>query len=236
MGGVGTSPAPNDILAASALDGVRAALHPVIEPLVDLRSGAVVGSELLLRPVRGRLARWVAGAPWSMRSEVALWALELAARELRHHPGRVHVNITPGDLDRPGFVADVERLVAEDLRPRLVFEVTESEELCPTPGVLQSIGALRDGGMSFAVDDFGEGWSNLSSVRILQPSVIKVTRSVVNPGVDLPDLATWFVDMAASVGATTVVEQIEDEAAADWARASGFDLAQGFLWPALKPA
>ncbi len=205
-------------------------LRPLLEPIVDLRTGDAVAHELLVRPRSGislmelhrRTGDW-------LLPEVTGSVLELAGSLLgrRQHP--LHVNITGLDLDRPTFADDVLRAVPGSRLGSLVLEVTEQFPLVESAATLANVDRLRRVGVAFAIDDFGQGWSNLRSLVVLRPQVVKVTREVVEG--DLTDgLARWVVRTARRVGATTVLEQIERPGQDAWAAAVGFDAGQGWLW------
>ncbi|MEZ5138349.1 MAG: EAL domain-containing protein [Acidimicrobiales bacterium] len=217
--------AARDPLAAPRLD-----LAGFIEPIVDLRSGATVAVEVLLRPRSvPSLARWRRSVGPEARAEVLPLALELASAELEAGDVLVHVNATAADLEHPAFAARVLRAVPGAGRHRLVIELTEELPVRDRAAVLAATGRLREEGVRFALDDFGEGWSNFAAVQALRPEILKVTTAIVGPAHD-PDLGPVVARFAREVGAASVIEQVEDEATATWARQVGFDLGQGWRW------
>lgn len=218
-------------LAPQAL--VRSELDAHLEPIVDLPSGRQVGVEVLLRPRRfGSLAGWRRSIAQVRRVELPMLALEVAARALSSTVGRVHVNVTALDLRDEAVVAAVRTTIPAGLHDRLVLEVTEEHRLHDGADLRRGLAQLRRLGVRLAVDDFGEGWSNFSSVQLLRPELIKVTGAVVGP-VLAPDLAPAIVELAGRIGAETVYERVEDESTRAWAAAAGFDLGQGWRWPAV---
>lgn len=209
---------------------LRAEFGAAVEPIVELRTGRVQAVEVLLRPrYFGSLSSWRSSNGPSAAERLTLLSLETAARSLRTRPVRVHVNVTPSDLARPSLPQLVRSVVEPHLLDRLVLEVTEEFPWTDRPAILRTIAQLREQGVQFALDDFGEGWSNFEVVRLLRPEVLKVTTAIVGPGAHRA-FAEVALDVAAAVGARCVLERIEDDATAAWAAAVGFDLGQGWLW------
>lgn len=202
----------------------------VTEPIVDLRSGAVVAREVLARPRNGMyFPSWVVGTS-SVLAEAVWWcALECAAPFLAAGQA-THVNVGPRQLAQPEFV----RALADVLEPHqfghLVVEVTEHEPLDPTHHLLANVAWLREQGSTIALDDFGEGFANFASLAVLLPEIVKVSRDVVQSGEGHAS-AEWFLSTCRSLGVRrTVVERIESVAQRTWAVRAGFDAGQGFLW------
>ncbi len=202
------------------------------EPIVDLATGHDVGHEVLTRrPTHGVGAgcQLPHGTPWHEAVTVVEDAVE---RGWTTGPGALHLNVLARELALPSLPRAIRRL-SPPVRSRLVLEVTEHEPLDTGEPTVGAVLGLRALGVRFAVDDFGEGWANLSMVQALVPDILKVTRSTLAG--DEP-FARWVVQLARSLGAVTVLEQIETPSDLTWARRLGFDCGQGFLWPALPLA
>jgi EAL domain-containing protein (putative c-di-GMP-specific phosphodiesterase class I) len=83
------------------------------------------------------------------------------------------------------------------------------------------------------LDDFGTGFSSLSSLREHTVDAIKVDRSFVS-GLNAQDggdlaIVTAIVGMAHALGCEVTGEGVEDEATLERLRALGCDHAQGYL-------
>lgn len=197
------------------------------EPIVDLRSGLAVGFEVLSRPEAGRLVEDHRGpsSAWWFDAELVL--RDATAFAWDGSDAAVHLNLVASDLRRPILIACIARL-PEAMRRRLVLEITEHEPIGMRAAVEAPIAALRQLGVRFAVDDFGEGWANLTMVDIVRPEILKVTGHTVG-GDDR--LARWVVELARSLQATTVYEMIETPEDLAWSKEMGFDQGQGYLWP-----
>ena len=79
------------------------------------------------------------------------------------------VNVAASDIEDPHFVKDIVKIVREaDFPPaQLEIEVTESVAMRNAEIVRERISLLRKLGIRFAMDDFGAGYSNLSTMARL---------------------------------------------------------------------
>jgi EAL domain-containing protein (putative c-di-GMP-specific phosphodiesterase class I) len=120
----------------------------------------------------------------------------------------------------------------------LVIEVSESEALADARAV-ETLAALREVGVSVAVDDFGVGYSNLSRLDALQPHIVKLDRSFVQP-LDAADVSTGLIagviGLAHELGAMVIAEGVETERQLDTLQRLGCDAVQGFLVGRPSPA
>ncbi|NTV96885.1 MAG: EAL domain-containing protein, partial [Thiobacillus sp.] len=171
------------------------------QPKVNMRTGALVGAEALIRwrhPDRGLLppalflpvienhALAVALGEWvidSALSQIASWradGLDIP----------VSVNIAAHHLLQADFVERLRGLLAAhpDLDPtRLELEVLETSALEDLALAAQVLDACRAIGVRFALDDFGTGYSSLTYLKRLAVAQIKIDRSFVRDLLDNPD-------------------------------------------------
>ena len=122
---------------------------------------------------------------------------------------------------------------------RLQLEITESRLLGEAPPVNAVIDALRERGVSLAIDDFGVGFSSLSQLRRLPVSELKIDQSFVRELAD--DRRSAAVVRAAialgqDLGLDVVAEGVEDATTAHRLRDLGCDYAQGYLYGRPGPA
>jgi diguanylate cyclase (GGDEF)-like protein len=209
-----------------ALDHGDFVLH--YQPIVELRTGRVVGLEALVRwqhPHRG-LVRPPEFVPLAEETGLILaidrWVLSEACRQVaewnaRRHPEQaltVCVNLSARQLqqaDLPEFVAAA--LARGGLDPhRLVIEITESLLVAETEPTLARLHRLKDLGVRLAIDDFGTGYSSLAYLRQFPVDIIKIDKSFVNGlGEDeaAPKLARAIVQIGEILRLATVAEGIE---------------------------
>jgi diguanylate cyclase len=222
------------------------------QPKVDVKTGAAVGCEALVRwnhPQRGFIppGDFVPHAERSgaIRS-LTLWVLGCAFRQLEAWRQQqlildVSINISPVDLADPGFADSVERLLyATGADPsRVVLEVTESGAMKDLANTLRIMERLRVLGIRFSIDDFGTGHSSLAHLRQLPVDEIKIDRSFVQE-LETGDADDVIVRSTINLGHAMqiklVAEGVELSASWDILANLGCDLIQGYYVSKPLPA
>jgi diguanylate cyclase (GGDEF)-like protein len=221
------------------------------QPKVDLRSGAVVGVEALVRwdhPAHGLMepehilpAVRQNGLMHAMTMVVLDEALDGAVQlRERHGPLPVAVNLFPpslGDLDLPRQIADA--LSRRELSPNLlVVEITEEFLLGNLNRALKVLQELHELGVRIAIDDFGTGYSALSYLRELPIDEVKLDRSFIAPITEDPRAAAivhTVVDLAETLSLTAVAEGVENVETAMALASYGCTVAQGYFYGRPQP-
>ena len=216
------------------------------QPTVNMRSGAVIGAEALLRWNRPGLGLRPPGEflPAVERTdlivEIGSWVLEEALARLEGWRSngldlRVSVNVAARQIQHPGFF-DVVRgaLKRHPLVPpdRLEIEILETTALDDVGVVQGAMAQCRDLGVRFCLDDFGTGYSSLSYLKRLPVDVVKIDQSFVrNMLQDREDLAIveGVLSMAAIFGRQVVAEGVAEPGHPPLLLRLGCDLAQGYL-------
>ncbi|HXF98704.1 MAG TPA: EAL domain-containing protein [Gaiellaceae bacterium] len=246
------------VLARLALkaDLQRAALADEFElryqPIVELRTGAVVAVEALLRwrhPERGLLGpdEFVAVAEETgVILPLGRFVLEAACREAARWRRLacprlgVHVNISARQLMGAQLADEVAGALARSgLDPTaLTLEITENA-LLESDVVLCRLAALKRDGVRVAIDDFGTGYSSLNYLRRLPVDTLKIAKAFVTDLAESREqqrLASAILRLGATLGLETVAEGVETPEQARALRTLGCRYAQGFLFARPLPA
>ena len=223
------------------------------QPLIDLKSGSIVGGEALVRwqsPEQGLVApgQFIPAAEHSgLIVPLGEWVLQEACRELAywHAQGSrqlsMAVNISSIQFRR----GDVEEMVLRALAASgaspaaLELELTESILIDGAEQVLATIGRLQTLGVRLAIDDFGTGYSSLAYLKRFNVDKLKIDQSFVRDIVtDRDDAAIVraVIQMAGSLDLKVVAEGVETEAVAAELRAMHCDLVQGYHFGRPMPA
>lgn len=216
---------------------------PFFEPQVDLRTGAVIGFEVLARwqhPTRG-IIRPDAFIPAmeemgliGLLSEKIIGAALLAAREW--DPGlSISVNISPFQLSDARLTQKIVALLDETRFPaeRLVVEITESSLFADLELARAIASSLKNHGISLALDDFGTGFSSLSQLRSLPLDILKLDRSFVATLATERQSAAIIravTTLGTAIGVPVTVEGIEDAATHAAVLALGARRGQGWYF------
>ncbi|MBT2386391.1 EAL domain-containing protein [Streptomyces sp. ISL-11] len=222
------------------------------QPLVRLSDGTVRGAEALVRwlhPLHGVLGpdQFIPLAESTgLIVPLGRWVLEESARQARAWrsegkclaPMRVNVNLSPSQLRYPSLVADtVAVLENAGLAPSaLCLEVTENALIGADEEELRPLRQLADMGVDIALDDFGTGYSNLSYLRRLPVSTLKLDRSFTRGMQRAPadpvdvKIVEGIVSLAHTLDLSVTVEGVETGTQADHLRVLGCDTAQGWYY------
>lgn len=234
---------------AAALEAEEMELH--LQPQQDLEDGSLVAVEALLRWHSPRLGRWVAPAELlSAAAEAGLLGrldrhvLRRAVALLAGWPGPspcMAINISVSTLYDRGFAEEVRHMLATaGVAPdRLEIEIPEDLAVRDLPAVHQTLTALREVGVSLALDDFGSGHSGLPHVVRLPVQRLKLDRSIVaNLPEDPKAVAVLRATMALArgMGIAVVGEGVETQAQAAALREAGCHVIQGWLLARPMPA
>lgn len=222
------------------------------QPIVDLRTGAPVAAEALLRwqhPRWGLLApdEFLCAAETSSHmSAIGRRALLLACRDARRWSGAmansaVHVNISGRQLEVGDLHADVvDALEKTGLGPdRLVLELTETHAGRAEDSARADLERLRTLGVRIAIDDVGTGFSGLVRILDLPIDILKIDKQFVR---GLPAdprceaIVKAILSMATSLRLTVIAEGIEKQDQCDELVHWGCALGQGFLFGRALPA
>ncbi|MDO5505488.1 MAG: bifunctional diguanylate cyclase/phosphodiesterase [Pseudoxanthomonas suwonensis] len=234
-----------DGLLAAALDDER--LHLTFQPQVDMRVDRTVGAEALLRWNDADLGELETEALIRHLEEngdiirIGDWALRTACaqaaawRDLGFGQLRMAVNICARQLVEQDLAARVGEILSEFSLPgtALELELTERTLVEDTAATQRTFRALRQMGVTLAIDDFGEGHSSLDYLRRFPVNVLKIgsrfVRGLPQSSADLA-ICTAITRMAGDLGLGVIAEGVETPAQRDLLLQLGVTTAQGFLY------
>jgi diguanylate cyclase (GGDEF)-like protein len=216
------------------------------QPIVTLGTAqSVRGFEALVRwnhPVRGRLlpADFIDVAEssglilflgdWVLREACATAATWTT---LNGPAPFISINISARQFAQPGFAARVRQIVLETgVEPtRIRLELTESTAIVDIDHTCAVIEEIRKWGVQTSLDDFGTGFSSLSSLHRLPFDVLKIDRSFIMAMDDKgkgDGIVRAIIALAHTVGMTIVAEGVETPAQAALLIELGCELGQGY--------
>ncbi|HYF57685.1 MAG TPA: EAL domain-containing protein [Burkholderiaceae bacterium] len=241
----------NDLRAAVGAGALGAAWQPI----VDGRSGRLLGVEALARwshPVRGAVppSSFVPLAEETgLIGRIGASMLARACAQMRAWDGGrradagpyVSVNVSPAQLRAPGFAAELRAVLASSGLPasRLQIELTEGTVMADPAHAARVLGELSEMGVRIALDDFGTGHSSLAYLRTYPIDCIKIDRAFV---ADLgradrhEPIVPAIIAIAHSLGAGVVAEGVETAAQREALLALGCRGMQGYLFSRPLPA
>lgn len=239
---------------AEAAGDLRRALRdgeivPFFQPCVDIRSGRLLGFEVLARwmhPQRGLVspALFIPIAEQNgLIGEICTAVLRQACEIARHWPSdlRIAVNISPTQFNDRWLAQKIVAVLAQTGFPagRLEVEVTETALVADGATARDILSALKNQGVRIALDDFGTGYSCMQSLLELPLDKVKIDRSFVTTCTTSPEsrkIVAAIVGLSRSLGLPTTAEGIELPAHAEFLLSLGCAEGQGYLYAKPLPA
>jgi len=223
------------------------------QPLINLKSGAVIGVEALARwqhPRRGTVSpgEFIPVAEDSGlivplgRSLIREACRQGAAWiEQGYPPLRISVNISPRQFVDDDVCALLEEVLSETGLPpaNLEIEVTESLLLDDASKADTTLQRLKEMGVGVAIDDFGTGYSSLSYLHAFPIDTLKIDRSFVNNGAaggQAGAILRTIVAMGQSLEMNILAEGIETDEQCLMLTGLGCHEAQGYLFSKPVPS
>ena len=219
-------------------------MHLAYQPVVDAGTGRLKGFEALLRwtsPEFGNVSP-VKFIPLAEEARligpIGEWVMRTACEEAARWPAhiRVAVNVSPDQLQIPGFVTVVTSALAGSglSAERLELEVTESVFMHEGLGATRILERVLDLGVRLSLDDFGTGYSSLGYLSRTRFSSIKIDRSFVqaaSKGVrEAIAIINAVVALAKSLGMATTAEGVETAAEHAMVQELGCSKVQGYYF------
>jgi diguanylate cyclase (GGDEF)-like protein/PAS domain S-box-containing protein len=217
------------------------------QPIESAHTGRVVAAEALIRwnhPTRGLLspAAFLDLADESgLIAPIGDWVLEQGVRTVSQWIANgivdrnmaIHVNASRRQLSDITFVDRAITIVRQHALEgsQLVFETSESTLVDNNPSVLRTVTALKRQGVRIAVDDFGAGYSSLSSLRTFPADLLKLDGTLVRDvgrtdGGDDP-MVRSLIQLAHSLNLVVCAEWVTTEDHVQRLKVLGCDLLQG---------
>jgi diguanylate cyclase (GGDEF)-like protein/PAS domain S-box-containing protein len=208
------------------------------QPIADLADGRLVACEILLRLRReGRLIPPGEFLPAAERlgliHAIDHWVIEQAIAAAAQHPDiRFQINLSGATIDDErldGFIA--ERLFEHRADPaNVVFELTETAAIANMARARELARSVAELGCSFAIDDFGAGFSTFYYLKHFPAKYLKIDGEfITHPRSRTDELVIEsIVRIARHLGKQTVAEFVSDAGTLERVRELGVDLGQGF--------
>jgi diguanylate cyclase (GGDEF)-like protein/PAS domain S-box-containing protein len=223
------------------------------QPQVDVRTGAIIGCEALLRWTDRELGPVPPGQFIPIAEDTGLivpigeWVLAEACRQgkrwLDAHGGRLNmaVNLSPRQFRQKNLVQRVAAILADTAFPpaALELEITESSVMHRAEEAAIGLRELHALGVQISLDDFGTGYSSLAYLHRFPVTTLKVDQSFVRDiKSDRDDAAivSTVITLARQLGLKALAEGVETKAQLAFLRARGCDYYQGYLFCRPAPA
>ncbi len=219
-------------------------LEMLYQPIYDRHGEKVISAEALVRWARngqpvgpavfiplaertGLITKIGAFARRRVLQQAAAWGLPVA------------INVSPIELDRPGFLDGVRALLKEtgyDARC-MILEVTETAFLGEPSRTRLLFEELRSLGIRLALDDFGVGYSSLTALHRFPFDKIKIDREFVTAldgesrsALEALAIVQAVTGIGRAFGMQVIAEGIETVTQHQHLKAAGIHGMQGYLF------
>jgi sensor c-di-GMP phosphodiesterase-like protein len=224
---------------------------PYYQPIVDMRSGAIVGAEVLMRWRKGdgTIVSPAVFIPLAESSGLILpmtRALMAAVRDefgalLAHHPRiKLGFNLTARHFENEKIVAEVrETFAGSPIRfTQLIFEITERQPLEDLEMARRVIEELQELGCGIAIDDVGTGHGGLAYMLKLGANYLKIDKMFID-AIGSERYSTTIIEtlvsLAHSMRMRLCAEGVETMDQVRYLRERGIFVAQGYAFAAPLP-
>ncbi|ELH3008075.1 diguanylate phosphodiesterase [Vibrio vulnificus] len=213
------------------------------QPLVDCRTGDVVGYEALARwlhPIHGMLSP-AHFLPIVERCNLSHELFDIvtdnAIRDARYinQGQRISINADQINIEDGNFS---ERFIAKCLENRVepsvfTIEITENTSFSNSVALYKNLAKLRLNGVNVSIDDFGTGHSSLEKLSLLPFNELKIDRSFVSE-MEIDSKKQKIVNsicgLAKSLNLKIVAEGVEKQSTWNMLKKYNIDVCQGYLF------
>ncbi len=224
----------------------RFSLH--YQPLVDLKTNAVIGAEALIR-LSGDTGDTIYPQKFIPLCEyngliqpLGKWILATGFAFCRdiNDSGfpdfKLNINMSLKQIQQ----FDIDRIVSELLSKsrvnpsNIILEITETAAYTDLEGISKALSSLKKTGIRLAIDDFGTGFTSMKALRDLPFDIVKIDISyisdILNPDENSATFVNLITELGHKSGRLVCAEGVENGAQAEYLKARGVDYAQGYLF------
>ncbi|TYQ24616.1 EAL domain-containing protein [Pseudanabaena sp. UWO310] len=228
-------------------------LIPYYQPQVDLKTGKIVGLEVLLRwkhvalgsippskfiPLAEETGLIIAIGNWVLRQaclQVIAW------QNMGLPPIQVGVNLSIKQLQQKDFLFCLNQILEEtNFDPRyLELEITEGIMMDNVEEKITLLNQFRQMGIQLSIDDFGTGYSALSYLKNLPIDTLKIDRIfieyIAHNEHDRTIVAS-IINLSHSLNLNVIAEGVETREQVDLLQSLGCDQIQGHFYYRAMPS
>lgn len=165
-------------------------------------------------------------------------ALEKGLRALAAYPDlRLSINMSARSIGYARWMRTLKRGLGKDptIAERLILEITEHSAMLVPELVVGFMSDLQKKGISFALDDFGAGYTSFRYLRDFFFDILKIDGQFIRGIASTPDnqvLTAALASIAEQFDMVTVAESVEMPEDAAYLTEMGIDCLQGYYFGA----
>jgi len=215
---------------------------PCFQPIVN-REQKVVKSEVLMRLISEEDKLDINTSPWLFLpiaiktkhySAMSRVIIEKALVYLKESDTNLSINLSYKDIKNKKLLRFLKKALGDSrVAKRIIFEITESEEIDDFEMVVDFIKIFKDMGVRIAIDDFGTGYSNFTHIMRLKPDYLKIDGSLIkniHRDKDSFELVKAIVQFSKELNIKTIAEYVYSREVFETAFSLGVDEFQGYYF------
>ncbi|HDY7845209.1 TPA: EAL domain-containing response regulator [Vibrio vulnificus] len=213
------------------------------QPLVDCRTGDVVGYEALARwlhPIHGMLSPehfLPIVERCNLSHELFDIVTDNAIRDARYikQGHRISINADQINIEDGNFSENfIDKCLENQVEPNVfTIEITENTSFSNNVALYKNLAKLRLNGVNISIDDFGTGHSSLEKLSLLPFNELKIDRSFVSE-MEIDSKKQKIVNsicgLAKSLNLKIVAEGVEKQSTWNMLKKYNIDVCQGYLF------
>ncbi len=210
------------------------------QPIVRLSDEACTHYEMLCRFKEGNTFEWVMFAEdIGMAAEfdiaVCTRAMKYISEKRSQTNERFSINISGQSIANKNFLLKLMGLIAvhNDLKSRVIFEITESTQITELGAVGDIVKDLQKKGFQVALDDFGAGAASFQYLNSMHVDYVKIDgkyiKNILNDKRDLI-MVKNLTQMCKDLGIKVVGEYVENKEIAATLKELGIEYGQGYYY------
>lgn len=165
-------------------------------------------------------------------------ALRIGLQMLERNPGlRLSINMSARSVGYPRWMQILRACIRDNptVVERLILEITESSVMIMPEIVAIFMEDLQDKGITFALDDFGSGYTAFRHFKTFYFDILKIDGQFtknISEDADNQVLSEALIGLARHFDMLVVSESVETMEEAQWLVAAGVDCLQGYYYGA----
>lgn len=171
------------------------------------------------------------------------WALRLGIAALEREPSlRLAINMSARSIGYPDWMRTLRGALKRSptLGERLILEITERTAIVMPELVQVFMAEMQREGVSFALDDFGAGYTAFKYLKDFYFDILKIDGEFIRNIATSPDnqvITQAMISLGRHFDMLVVAEQVETAEDAEFLIAAGCDLLQGYCFgaPTVRP-
>jgi sensor c-di-GMP phosphodiesterase-like protein len=229
----------------------RGAFIPYYQPVVNIRTGRLIGCEVLMRR-REPDGSIIPPSMFIALAESTGLALPMTRKLMESvrddlnaiYGARPHlslsVNLFDDHFESLRIIRDIDTIFGSSqiAFPQILLEITERQPLANIDRARVVIRRLQELGARVALDDAGAGHGGLAYLQQLGIDVIKIDKLFIDTisGDNPSPILDSIIKLGQELGMDLVAEGVETMEQAEYLRSRGVSAAQGFLFAPPLPA